>query len=98
MFRIAADNANRIESDDGFSVEILGRGGLCYSEAGHEMRVDSEFLALGSRFDMVVYGGSVRRWKPPYSEETIDSAKRALILDNIRRALESRGLRIDMDT
>ena len=35
---------NLYESSDGFSVEVHGRTGLCYREAGRQMFVDSEVL------------------------------------------------------
>lgn len=44
-------NFNRIEGTGEISVEILGRGGICYREASREMLIDSEFLAMGGRYD-----------------------------------------------
>lgn len=37
--------ANLIESDAGFSVEVLGQTGIRYSEGGRTAFVDSEVLA-----------------------------------------------------
>ena len=35
---------NVVESDEGFSVEVLGPTGLRYTEAGRVLRLDSEML------------------------------------------------------
>jgi hypothetical protein len=45
--------ANFYESSDGFSVELLGRTGFRYREAGRQMFVDSEVLTEVS--GMAVY-------------------------------------------
>jgi Immunity protein 74 len=85
--------ANLIESDEGFSVEILGRTGLLYREGDHSMRVDSELLA--EKAGIAVYRNSVKQWKPPH-QELIDEAKREMIIDNIRRALRFQGCEIQI--
>lgn len=90
-------NSDRIEGDGEVSVEILGRGGVCYREASREMLIDSEFLAMGGRYDLVLYSSSVRRWKPPYAKEIISDEKRKQIIGNVCELLASRGLRVDLD-
>jgi hypothetical protein len=92
MFTIPRPNV--IESDEGFSVEVLGRAGLRYREPPREMLVDSEVLAGPS--GLVVYGHSIRKWEPPYAGEALAEGKRQEILDNIRRAFRYRGLDIQV--
>jgi hypothetical protein len=43
MFKIL--RVNVIESNEGFSVEVLGQRGLRYTEGGKSLRVASEMLA-----------------------------------------------------
>lgn len=86
-----------LEGKKGVSVEIVGRGGLRYREASHEMLINFEFLATGAEHDMVLYTRSVRRWKPPYADEIINDEKRKQIIGNICELLTSRGARVDLD-
>ena len=76
---------NVIESDEGYSVEILGRTGLLYSEGEKRMHVDSEVLNAES---MAVIERSIQTWESPFEAEVIDDRKRASILENIRHALQ----------
>jgi Immunity protein 74 len=92
MFKIP--RVNVIESDEGFSVEVLGRTGVRYIEDSKELRVDSEFLVSSSA--LVVYKNSIRSWEPPFDNEIIDENKRASIVDNIRRAFRFQGVEIDI--
>ena len=87
---------NFIESDEGFSVEGLGRTGLRYSERGKTMRVSSELLAASSPRLLVIYADSIRNWDPPYSAEVVDEKTKNRIIDNIRAALRSQGQEIDV--
>jgi hypothetical protein len=45
MFTIPRTNV--VSSDEGFSVEVLGRIGIEYREGGKSMFADSEVLAVG---------------------------------------------------
>ena len=76
---------NVIESNQGYSVEILGRTGLLYSEGEKCMHVDSEVLNAES---MAVIERSIQTWESPFEAEVIDDRKRASILENIRHALQ----------
>ncbi len=90
-------NIHRIEGDGGVSVEIVGRGGICYREGSREMLIDSEFLVIGGRYDLVLYSGSAHRWNPPYADEIISDEKRKQIVSNVYELLISHGLRVDLD-
>ena len=84
---------NVIESDEGFSVEVLGRTGLLYVEGDRKMRVDSEVL---TRTRIAVIKGSINRWDVPFENETIDDDKREKIFDNIVRAFNFTETIIDV--
>lgn len=89
MFSIP--RVNVIESDEGFSVEVLGRTGLRYTEGERTLFVDSEVLMGPS--GLAVFSDSISRWESPEDQEISDEEKRR-ILDNIRRAFRFRGLEI----
>ena len=84
-----------IESDEGFSVEVLGRTGLRYTRGPMTMHVDSEVLVHPSV--MVIYPTSIKRWDPPHAAEVIDDATRQSIVENIRRAFRFREIEIDVE-
>ena len=83
---------NVIQSDEGFSVEVLGRIGLLYTEGFKSLDIDSEVLAGPA--GLAIYKDSIKSWNPPHEGETIDEAKRDAIVENIRRAFRFRGSEI----
>lgn len=85
---------NVIQSDEGFSVEVLGRTGLLYSEGDRHLRVNSELL-VGPPW-IAIWADSIKRWDAPEDAPIIDRAKQDGILDNIRRAFRFRGYEIDV--
>jgi hypothetical protein len=85
---------NVIESDEGFSVEVLGRTGLKYVEGDRTLKIDSEVLSPPS--GMAVFTASIRTWEPPHAGEAVDSAAKARVIDNVRRAFKHRGFSIQV--
>jgi len=83
---------NVIQSDEGFSVEVLGRTGLLYTEGSKSLDIDSEVLAGPS--GLGIYRNSIKSWNPPHNNEPIDESKRDAIVENIRRAFRFQGLEI----
>jgi hypothetical protein len=92
MFTITRKNV--IQSDEGFSIEVLGRTGLLYTEEDKSLSIDSEVLAGPS--GLVVYKNSIKAWNPPHNNELIVESKRNAIIENIRRAFRFRGLEIEV--
>ncbi|MBC7877283.1 MAG: hypothetical protein H7Y59_08950 [Anaerolineales bacterium] len=76
---------NVIESDEGFSVEVLGRVGLLYTEGIKTLHIDSEAMAGNS---IVINKRSIHKWNPPFDEEEIDDNKINSIIDNITKAFD----------
>ncbi len=74
---------NVVESDEGFSVEVLGRTGIKYTEGEKTMFVDSEVLS--GPHAMAIYKKSIKNWQTPNCEPICDT-KRDKIVENIRRA------------
>lgn len=92
MFSIP--RVNVLESDEGFSIEVLGRSGLRYVEGEKSLYVETE-LATGAS-GLIVYSGSIRTWSSPYTGELIDKEAKARIIQNIRSAFQFRGIQIDV--
>jgi hypothetical protein len=87
-FRIPRPNV--IESEDGFSVEVLGRTGLRYREAGKVVFIDSEILATPS--GLAVYPQRMKLEGPSTtSTDSLDQKERARIEENVLAALKFAG-------
>ncbi|HEV2952464.1 MAG TPA: Imm74 family immunity protein [Candidatus Dormibacteraeota bacterium] len=84
----------RLVEGPGFSVEELGRTGLCYTEGERVMLVDSEGLAVPG--GMAVYRDSIKSWQPPHEDDPVRPIDRARIIDNIRSALRFSGYEINV--
>jgi len=85
---------NVIESDEGFSVEVLGQTGLQYTEGENHVRVDAEVLAGPS--GLAIYSESLREMVGPKGNTTITPERRSKIIDNIRRAFRFSGFEIQV--
>jgi hypothetical protein len=79
-------------SEEGFSVEVLGRTGLRYREGENQMFVDFEVLAGPS--GMLVSKSSMGPWAPPNAAEAIGDLDRARIVENIRETFRLQGFEI----
>ena len=91
MFSIP--RVNVIASDEGFSVEVLGRTGLRYEDGDKAVLVDSEVLVAGP-YAMVIYPARLTHWDPPHADEEIDAHARQRILDRIRDAFRFQGFEV----
>jgi hypothetical protein len=85
---------NVIESDEGFSVEVLGRTGLLYTEGDKSIRIDSEVL---NSTTIAIIKDSIKVWNPPYENEVINEDKCDSIVGNIRRAFQSQLKSIEVE-
>ena len=90
----SAPRPNPIESDSGFSVEVLGRTGMRYVEGERSMFVDSEVLAKPGA--MALWAETIKGWDPPHDAEAVGPDDRSRIVDNIRRAFESQGYELQV--
>ncbi len=76
---------NVVESDEGFSVEVLGRAGLRYSEAGNAPVIDSEILAGPSGLALFTR-----------SLDHLDEEEKMRIVENVRAAFRFQGFDIQV--
>ena len=74
---------NVVESDAGFSIEILGRTGMKYREGEKSLFVDSEVLVQGK--GIAISSKSIREWDPPYTASPISPEKRDAIITTLGR-------------
>ena len=84
-FKITRPNV--IESDEGYSVEVLGPTGLRYSEFGRTLNLDSESLAGPSGIILFTQGGSF---------DGLGQAEKERIINNVRAAFKFRGFDIQV--
>jgi hypothetical protein len=88
MFKIP--RVNVIESDDGFSIEVLGMTGLKYTQNGKSLRINSEILR--GHPDIMIDTKSLVKWE---TGEIIDVQLKKQIVDNLNRAFKFRGIEVD---
>lgn len=87
---------NLVESDEGFSVEILGRAGIKYKDQSDAFYVDSEIEC--GHYDMVIYKKRIREFEAPMRNyEQIDDNKKGEIVENTRRALLYLGYKVEIE-
>jgi hypothetical protein len=91
MFKIP--QVNLIESEDGYSVEILGRTQLLYREGEKSILIDAEGLAEPA---FLIYQDSITRWLPPHDREIISDAAREKIIERVRSALQFYGVEVQI--
>lgn len=91
MFEMSYPNI--IQRLEGFSVEMISRTKLVYTESGRSVKVDCEWLA--GPHSLVVYTDTLTHWTVPDGIE-ISSEERAKIVDNIRKAFRFRGVEIEV--
>lgn len=76
-----------------FSVKVLGRAGLRYSEGNRHMIIDGEMLVGPTAW--VVYTDSITHWEAPYDAERIGAEKKLEIVENIRSTFRGWGMEIE---
>jgi len=84
---------NVIESSRGFSVKVLGRTGMRYTEGARSVWIDSEVLAKPRA--IALSKSSIRTWEGPEPEE-IAAGERNRIAQDIKRAFEACGYELDI--
>ena len=94
MAMITSPRNNLYESTDGFTVEVLGRTGLKYTEDSRTLFVDSEVVMGPS--GMMVYKDSIQKWNEPDQDEAITDPDRDRIIENIKSVFASQGFNIDV--
>ncbi len=88
---------NIIESDEGFSIRVVGAGkyGIIYREGDLAIKVlsDAAIIPIG----YIIYKNSIKEWAPPASGNIISEQTRKRIIDNLSRAFLFQGYQIEVD-
>ena len=79
---------NVIESSTGFSVRVLGRTGMQYTEGERSVWIDSEVLATPRAIAM--FKETIRAWEGP-DPGAVSATERDRIAGNIKRAFDACG-------
>ncbi|MBC8391092.1 MAG: hypothetical protein H8E17_00785 [Deltaproteobacteria bacterium] len=106
MFKKIQDNL--VESDEGFTVETLGLGGIKYKEGSKTFYIDSEIIVdppidvrakpLPGSYGMLVYKKRIRDFDSPIeSHAPIDDEKRNEIIENIHKAFLFWGYKFEVE-
>jgi hypothetical protein len=90
VFRKGWIRRGRIYSDEGFSVSIEDKTHLVYRESNKNMTISGEMLING----FVLYVLGMVSWD---DGAPCDLDDRFRIVENIRRALESQGMSLQVD-
>jgi hypothetical protein len=93
MFHIP--RVNVIESETGFSIEMLGRTGIEYRESDKAMFIESEILMTEAP-TVAIWKDHIRAWKPPHDNEQVSEEKRTEILKNVCAALKWRNTQVEI--
>lgn len=83
---------NLYVSSTGYSVEVLGRTGLRYTERNRSLTIDSETLDGPS--GMGIYRRSIAHWDAPHANDPLSQAEIERVVDNVRTAFRSQGFEI----
>jgi hypothetical protein len=94
--QVSSPRPNLVESDSGFSVEVLGMTGMRYTEGGRVMKIDSEVLA--GTAGIALFTKSIKGWEPPHEADALTDADKRQIIANIQLAFQSQGWGLDVVT
>lgn len=94
--RFSNPRPNLYQSDEGYSVELLGRTGMRYIEGDRSMFVDSEVLATPG-FKIATRLSVIKHWERPHENDAVSVEDRSRIVRNIRLALEWQGFQLQVD-
>ena len=84
MFKRGWLRRNYIYSDEGFSVQIVGRDSIVYREGTRRMAITSEMTLDG----FAIHSDTIGRWDDDPGHK-VGEQKQQEIMDRIKRALKS---------
>jgi hypothetical protein len=87
MVTFAVPRPNVIESDEGYSVEVLGRTGLRYVENGKVLLLESEMLAGLAGLVLFTDQGSIK---------DLNTHDKQRVIEHVRAAFKFRGFDIQI--
>jgi Immunity protein 74 len=85
---------NTFQSDDASSVVFIDRFSIRYLEEEHSMLIEQDLQ--GDSHLVAIDRDSMRGWEPPHQAEPLSDEKKDQIIENVRRALATRGYRLTL--
>ncbi len=92
--RFSEPEPNVIDSSAGFSVRLFGQTGMRYTEGHKSVSIDSKVLA--KRGTIALFKDSLKAWESPDASALVNDNDRNRIVENIKRAFESRGYELQV--
>ncbi len=93
MFHIP--RVNVIESDAGYSIEMLGMTGIQYRESDKSLLVHSE-IGGSETPTAAIWRDHFSKWDPPYEKEPVTEVQKTEILKRICSALKWRNIQVEI--
>ena len=88
---------NVIASSDGWSIKVLGRAGLKYTQGDKHILIDSEIMAVHEPYAMIIDGSSIEEWVLANEQTSVVSnTERKQIAKNIIDAFLFKGHKVEM--
>jgi immunity protein 74 of polymorphic toxin system len=85
-----------VHSDAGYTVEVVSRTKVRYTEADRTMVIDAEPLLPAGK--LALYISERQKWDSPHDDQRLGSIELARIIENIRAAFEFMGLTLVPDS
>jgi hypothetical protein len=92
--RFFTPRPNVVQSEDGYSVEVIPRTTIRYTEGNRTMVIGSEPLVPAGA--MALYTHQMHGWDPPHDREPLDSRERTRIIEHIRAAFDFMGWTLEV--
>jgi|GEM_PF-2139959 len=78
-------NEGRVESDEGFIVNIIGLEALRYEVAGQFIDIEWNYNPISKK--TLIYIKNIKNWDKPFNK-TIEEDEKQKIIENISKALK----------
>lgn len=85
------------KDNEGRSVEILGRGGIKYTDKEKKYFIDSEML-VGPEFDLVIFSDSVRYYNDTSLTNPVSDSEKKEIVKMVVKLLASASIKADVQS
>ena len=85
---------NTFQADDASALVLIDRFQLRYLEGDRSMLVEQDLQ--DDPHLVAIERASMRAWEPPHDGESVSEEKRDQIIENMRRALATRGYSLDL--
>ena len=85
---------NTFQADEASAVVLIDRFQLRYREGDRSMLVEQDLQGVPRL--IAIERASMRSWEPPHHHESVSEERRDQIIENMRRALATRGYSLEL--